>query len=332
MIIYIESEHKDAAFHFSLEAYIMQHYPWNKPVMMIWQTEKCAMLGSNQVADAEININYAKQKGIQIVRRSSGGGTIYTDLGTLLYTVIRPYTKGQSPLEIAKEKVATPIVEALNQIGIPAHIKGRNDILVNGKKVSGFAQYVRHGRICTHGSLLYDTDLDTLAHVLQVDEEKIRSKALRSVRSRVTNLKEYLNQPCTTHAFRELLKQHLFDQKPIQTYTLTEHDHAQINQIYQQQYGNPTWTFVQSPKFSFQNSKRFQDGKVEVYLDVVKGSVVSCSIRGDFLGVASISALEKLFEGKLFQYQSFEEVLNEVSLELYLGNISKDELLSCIFD
>ena len=331
-MLYIEPKSNDAAFHFSVEEYVVRHYPFGEPVMMIWQADNCAMLGNNQVAEAEIDIACAKEAGIQITRRSSGGGTIFTDMGTLLYTMILPYTEEEYPLQIAKEKLAAPVVEALNNLGIPAKIEGRNDILVEGKKVSGLAQYARHGRICTHGSLLYDADLETLAQVLRVDNEKISSKALQSVRSRVTNMKEHMNTPCSTQEFWDLLKEQLFSTWQIREYALTEEDLAQVSQIFEEKYGNPAWTLGETPKFSFQNSKRFPGGKVEIYLDIAKGTVASCSIRGDFLGIAPVRDLEERLEGKLFQQEVFNEALSDFSLQPYLGSITKDEFLSCIFD
>ena len=331
-MIYIEPDSKDAAFHFSVEEYIVRHYPWHEPVLLIWQADKCAMIGSNQIAEAEIDMSYAKQNEIQIVRRSSGGGTIYTDMGTLLYTMILPRTKKQAPLELAREKVATPIAKALNSLGVPAKIEGRNDILVDGKKVSGLAQYARYERICTHGSLLYDADLETIANLLRVDEDKIRSKALKSVRSRVTNIREYMSPQCSTEEFWMLLKRELFSQLKVTEHSLTEHDIDQISEICHRKYGADTWNFRQPAKFSFRNSKRFTGGKVEVYLDVDKGIVTSCSIRGDFLGVLPIRGLEKALENKLFQHSAFDEAITAVSVQSYLGLVTKDEFLSCMFN
>jgi len=331
-MVYLETESDNAAFHFSVEEYIVQHYPFNEPVMMFWQSDKCAMLGCNQIAEAEIDVRYAENKEIQIVRRLSGGGTIFTDSGTLLYTMILPQSKEQYPQEIAKTSVAGPIAESLNKMGIPASVEGRNDILVDGKKVSGFAQYVRHGRICTHGSLLYDTDLEMLARVLRTDEEKIRTKALKSVRSRVTNIKEYMDHPYTIREFWGLLKQELFFGRNIRERSLSEFDLAQIDNIFRVKYGNSSWTFNQTPKFSFHNKKRFPGGGLEVYLDIIKGAVSSCSIRGDFLGVMPIHDLEKLFENNLFHYQTICKVLEGIPIEPFLGNITKDEFLSCMFE
>ena len=333
---YLENNNKDAAFHFSVEEYIVEHYPFNEPVFMIWQADNCVMLGKNQVVMAEVDIDYAKQAGINIVRRSSGGGTIFTDLGTLLFTMILPDEGADhSPsatynVDMAKNLVALSIADALNKLGIPAKIEGRNDILVENKKISGLAQYVRHGRICTHGSLLYDTDLEKLTRVLTVDESKISSKALQSVRSRVTNIKEHMRSQCSTAEFCDMLKEQLFSTMQVSKRELTDHDLIQINEIYRERYSNPTWTFQQSPKFTYHNSKRFSGGKVEVYFDIEKGFITSCSIKGDFLGVYPIRELEERFEGKLFERKEIEEAVFEVSTKPYLGSITKEEFLSCV--
>ena len=331
-ITYIETESKDAAFHFSVEEYILRHFPLKQPVMMIWQADRCVMLGSYQVANAEIDIGRASRENVQIVRRSSGGGAIYNDLGVLLYTIITPYEQGQHPQQAARDKAADIIVRALNQMGVPAKFEGRNDIIVDGKKVSGLAQYARDGRICTHGSLLYDADLEMLAQILRVDEEKIRSKAIRSVRSRVTNIAEHINPGYSTAQFMEKLKWHIFKTVQPERYELCADDLARVDEIFQSKYNNPSWTFGQSPKFTFHNSRRFAAGRVGVYLDIAQGSVASCSIRGDFLGTVPIRGLEEQLENKTFTYQEFAAALDEISLQPYLGGISKSELLSCIFD
>ena len=331
-MVYIENASKDAAFHFSVEEYVVRHFPWNEPVMMIWQAHNCAMLGSNQIAEAELDMSYAEQEGLQIVRRSSGGGTIFTDAGTFLYTMILPCTDENSP-EAVRRIVAGPIVRALNDMGVPAKIEGRNDIHVGEKKkIGGMAQYVRHGRICTHGSLLYDEDLEKLTRAIRADDEKIRSKALKSVRSRVTNIKEYMPQEYSTQEFLEILKQKLFCNRQIREHILTKEELAEIDRIYQDRYSNPAWTIGRAPKFSLHNSKLFEGGRLDVYFEVDKGIVLSCSIHGDFLGIASMRDLEEVFVGKPFKTQAFEEATAGVPIQHYLGGITKDEFLSCVFD
>ena len=331
-MLYIKPKSTDAAFHFSVETYFMERPTLDEPIFMIWQADHCAMLGAYQVAEAEIDLRIAKASDIQIVRRPSGGGTIFTDMGTLLCSLILPDADTQSTREIKRETFAGPIVRALNKLHIPAKPEGRNDILVEGKKVSGLAQHTKRDRVCTHGSLLYDTNLNTLTDVLQVDDEKIRSKAIRSVRSRVTNLSAYLDPPVSTAEFWTLLEQNLAEEWDLREYILSEAELTEIDGIYQKKFGNPDWTFGNSPKFSFHNSKRFPGGKVEVFLDVVKGVVAACSICGDFLGTIPIRGLEQIFEKQHFQCDSIRPALADIDLRPYLGDITKDELLSCLFD
>jgi len=335
-MVYIETDIKDAAFHFSVEEYIMREHPFNQPVLMIWQTEKCVMLGNYQVAEAEIDMNLARKEEMEIVRRSSGGGTIFTDPDTFLVSIIRPNIVEENSQQTSKEEIANLVVQALSVMDIPAEIQGRNDITVQGKKIIGIAQHSKYGKICSHCSLLYDTDLDKLTKVLRVDDEKIRSKAIKSIRSRVTNIKEHMRNPCATAEFLERFKQALFSEienqcgsKP-QAGKLSESALEQINQICEEKYKNPAWTIGKSPKFSYHNHKRFPGGKIEVYLDIEKGIVKNCSIRGDFLGTEPIRDLEELLENNEFQYQEFCDVLAGISLKPFLGSITKDELLSCL--
>jgi len=327
-LLYIETKSTNAAFHFSVEEFFMET-PRSEPLIMIWQANKCVMLGAHQVGFAEVNMNYAEEMGIQIVRRSSGGGAIFTDMGTLLYTMIQPYQKGQVQ-QIAKETIVTSVVNALKKMGVPAGFEGRNDILVDGKKISGIAQYTRNGMLCTHGSLLYDTNLELLVNVLSVDDEKIRSKAIRSIRSRVTNIKEYLN--ISTQDFLESLKQNLLSEHKTQEYILTANELTEINQICHNKYENPSWTFGKTPKFSFSNSKRFPGGKVDIYINTANGIVTSCAIHGDFLGTVPMGGLEEKLENIMFQYQTFNSVLEKINLQPYIGDITKEQLLSCIFE
>lgn len=331
-MFYIENSSTDAAFHFSCEEYFMFNNQINEPVIMLWQADKCVMLGNYQIVQSEIDMSYAENNGIKPVRRSSGGGTIFTDMGTLLCTLILPYEDGQDPRQIANETLAAMIVDTLAQIGIPAKREGRNDILVDGKKFSGMAQYVRNGRLCSHCSLLYDTDLNMLTRVLRVDSAKIQSKAIQSVRSRVTNLKEHMKEAYSTRDFAGLLKQKLFELQPVKMYTLTDHDVAEISRIYDGKYGNPSWTFESAPGFTFHNSKRYSGGKVEVYLNIVKGLVVSCSIKGDFLGTAPIRGLDERLENRAYQYQDLRAALDGVDLRPFLGDITAAQLLSCMFE
>jgi len=331
-MIYIETKSTDAAYHFSVEEYLVRNFESDETLLMLWQADKCAMLGSFQIAAAEINMSCASKSKVQIVRRSSGGGTIFTDMGTLLYTMILPYSEDRDIEQLVKKSVAGPMVSALNKIGIPAKMEGRNDILVGSKKISGLAQYIRGSRICVHGSLLYDTDLDLLANVLNVDEGKISSKAISSVRSRVTNVKEHMPKKLSTDEFISMLKKSFFECYDIRNYELSGAELSEIDTIFKNKYAHTSWNFGNAPKFSLRTAKRFPAGKVEIYMDTEKNIVTSCAIYGDFLGTVPISGLEEQMINIPLEYTAMSNALEKISLRPYLGGITKEQFLSCMFE
>jgi len=321
-LIYIETDSKDAAFYFAAEEYFMQHT--DEPVLMIWQTNPCVMVGRYQIAAAEVDLAYAEDAGIQVVRRPSGGGTIFTDQGTFLYTIIRSQWEPQE----ARETVAWLVIESLRELGVTAKMKGRNDILVEERKISGMAQHIQYGHLCCHGSLLYDANLEILTRALRVDDEKISSKAIRSVRSRVSNIKNYYSN----EDFKARFICQMIENCRARKYILSNNEKDKINIIRKKKYDNPMWTYGETPKFNFHNAKRFEGGKVEVYLDVKNNIVTSCRIYGDFLGVAPIQGLESQLVGQMFDRQSMYNCVDGQSLKSFLGSISKEQFLSCIFD
>ncbi|MDR0653218.1 MAG: lipoate--protein ligase [Synergistaceae bacterium] len=332
-MLYIEPKSTDAAFHFAAEEFCMSS-PGSGPIFMTWHTGKCVMLGCNQIAHAEIDVAEAEREKIQIVRRSSGGGTIFTDPGTLLFTVILPlpFDGASDAKKLERDFAAAPIVRALSQMGLDARLEGRNDIMLGCGKISGLAQYVKKNVLCTHGSLLYDADLDALSRVLRADEDKIRSKALRSARSRVTNIAFHMDVPMTFIEFWSELKKILFKSLDITEYVLTDRDIAQIETIRREKYANPDWTYGRAPRFSFRNRRRFPMGTVEVFLDISKGIVESCRIHGDFLGLVPVRALEESLEGRPYRQSDMERALGELDdPERYLGGITGEELILCLF-
>lgn len=336
-MIYIEPKSTDAAFHFAAEQYCMEHLSHLGEIMMIWQAENCVMLGQHQIAHAEINLETAARLNVNIVRRSSGGGTIFTDMGTLLYTFIVPCPRHADASEeydykeISFTIVSRPMVAALNRLGIPAKLEGRNDILLDGKKVSGLAQRISNHCLCSHGSLLYDADLSTLTQVLLVDRDKIQSKAITSIRSRVTNIIDYMDKPYTTKEFWQLLKGALSAQGEMTEYVLSLDEIAKIEKIRDRKYKNPDWIYGHTPEFNYQNEQRFPMGKVGVFLNIKKGVIQSCKISGDFLGLYELRPLETLIEHCRYDANEVRARLEAIDLTPYLRGITHDEFVACMF-
>ena len=237
-MVFIENDSNDAAFHFSVEDFFTRFYRSDSTFLMLWQTEKTVMLGNNQFADSEVDIDFALENEIAIRRRSSGGGAIFTDPGTLLYTVIEPLVKEAS---VHREEVAAAVIESLCKMGVPAVREGRNDILIDGRKISGFAQYASGTHVCTHGSLLYDTDLEVLTKVLIPNDSKLRPKGITSIRSRVTNIKPHLDHKYSILEFIYMLRNELLHGNEVTTYKLSVDDLKHVDQIYHEKYSNRKW-------------------------------------------------------------------------------------------
>ena len=333
-MVYIEPNVTDAAFCLAAEEYVMKNfskeYP-EEPVFMFWQTQTCVVIGRNQIAAAEIDLQAANSLGVKIFRRSSGGGAIFSDAGNFMHSLIVPFEKSDNPKTIEFEMCAKFIAGALGKMGIPAVAEGRNDITVEGKKISGLAQYAIKNRLCTHGSLLYDTNLELLVRVLQTDPEKISSKAISSIRARVVNLCEYFKPKISPENFFERLKIHMFDSGGIKRHDFTKEEIERINLIKAEKYANPEWITGAAPKFCFHKSRHFTAGKLEIFLDVERGIIKSCKIFGDFLGIYPVEELEQKLTNAPHEFAALDEILKTIDLRLYLGEMKREEVLECLF-
>lgn len=330
-MIFIQPKETDAGLHFAAEEFCMTTMGQTQDIFMLWQTDCCAMLGSNQIAQDEIDFDLAKQQGVQIVRRSSGGGTIYTDKGTLLCTRITPFSPWDDAKEMGRTHLAEPIIMALQKMGIHAELKGRNDMLLEGKKISGLAQRLGKNCLCSHCSLLFDTDLSILENILTVDESKLKNKGIASVRSRVTNIRNHLPVNYDTQKFKFHLIQALAEILPLEDYTFSQEELSHIGKIREEKYANPLWTFRTNHTFTHHREKRLPLGKVEIYLEIQEGTIASCSIRGDFLSIKPIEDLEKHLANTAFDKETLMARLNQIDLATYLGGITAHEFLSVLF-
>jgi len=235
---FISPPGKDAALSFAYEELFTRYLRLDEPVFMIWRTGKTVMLGNNQIPDAEADTEYAKENDIKIIRRSSGGGAIYTDKGTVQYTLTEPLV---NETRTHREKLAAKIIHFLETLEVIAEQKGRNDILTGDKKISGLAQYTSGKHICTHGSLLYDADIDVLSRVLIAKDEKLLPKGITSVRSRVTNIKPLIIEDLSVKKFIDRLKNHFNTGSKYLSYELSTDDYARIDRIYKEKYSGTAW-------------------------------------------------------------------------------------------
>ena len=292
-MMYIEHDSTDAKFNFALEKYAMDELSVADSYFMFWRTNPTLMIGRYQNTLKEINMAYAKKNSIDIVRRITGGGTIYTDPNGWQFSFIIK-NPGKRSIEFAE--FTKPILDALRSLGVDdAQHSGRNDLVIDGRKFSGNAQYIRKDVVLHHGSLLFDTDLEVLVRSLSVDNEKIISKGIESVRQRVTNIAEHMPKSLSSEEFRDVMLAHLT--KDMQTYTLSETDIERVKQIRDAQFDTWDWNFGHDPKFNITKENRFAGGKLMVQAYVEEGRIVDIHFYGDFFAREGLSELEKSLNG-----------------------------------
>lgn len=321
----------DPRVNLALEEYMLENFGEKDTYLLFYINEPSIIIGRNQNTIEEINTDYVEDNGIKVVRRLSGGGAVYHDLGNLNFSFITK-DDGDSFHDFAK--FTEPVVEALQKLGVPAELKGRNDLLVENRKISGNAQFAKRGRMFSHGTLMFNSEIEHVVSALNVRKEKIESKGIKSIRSRVANISEYLKEDVTIEQFRELILQYIFNETDITKipeYVLTEEDWKNVYEISEKRYQNWEWNFGKSPAFNIQHSHKFPSGFVDIRLDVKKGIIQNCKIYGDFFGVGDISELEDKLVNVRHERKAIHEALEGLDIPHYLGKVSLEELVGLIY-
>lgn len=318
------------------EQYLMNHKDFGEPLLLFYYEEPCIIVGRNQNTLEEINQKYVDDHHIRVTRRLSGGGAVYQDLGNLCFS----FVVDSNSEEFGDFKSFTqPIVDASHEMGATtAEVSGRNDILVDGKKFSGNAMYTKNGKTFSHGTLMLDVDLDVVTHALNVPEDKIKSKGIKSVRSRVTNLKPYLAdnyRDLTVPEFRDILLKKLFHVDDLaeikdQEYVVTPDEQTKIDAIYEQFYNNWDWVYGKSPTFSVQKRQHFDMGTVDARLTVADGQITDIKFYGDFFGPQDVSALAEQLKGSHYDRETLKKVLDQADTSQYIVGITTDQLVDLL--
>lgn len=330
MSIYITNECTDPRYNLALEEYALKNLDSEGNCIILWQNRPSIIIGKHQNTIEEINQDYIRENNIFVVRRISGGGAVYHDLGNLNFTFL---IKDQPNTLYDFKRYTQPVIDALRKMGVNAEFNSRNDLTIDGKKFSGNAQHIHKGKLLHHGTLLFDSNLDILQDALNVSQDKIMSKGIKSVRSRVTNIKEHLPKPFSIKEFQSMLLQSLIEnEEGIHEYLLNEQELADIEALKNEKYSAWEWNYGESPSFNFKNWKRFDGGKVEVLLDVERGGIIkNCKIFGDFLGADDVSFVENSMKNVKYDYEAIKAVLSSLDIQRYFGSVNMEEVLSCFF-
>lgn len=361
-MIYIANNSLDPYFNLALEEFLLTRPDFNEtdkrdvpnncpnnelsfePILLLWQNAPTVVVGGRQNTLEEINLGFIEERKINVVRRTTGGGAVYHDLGNLNYSfIVQDATRlgsasasshdATSPAPTLTDSfrlLTQPVVDVLRAWNLPAELSGRNDITIDGRKISGSAQARKNGKTLHHGTLLFDSNLDDVAAALRVDPEKFRSKAVASVRSRVANVAEFLTENERSgliERFKTDLLARLQQTQRVITKELSNQEIAQIKQLRDEKYATWDWNFGASPRFQFRSSRRFDWGKFELAFDVVRGRIERAQIFGDFFALDDLSPLLDRFVGTPFERDALLTQITEPLIRQALPFLSLNDFV-----
>lgn len=321
---YLRNDCTDAHFNMALDEYCLEQYPWGEPVFYLWQNAPAVIIGLNQNAYSEVNIPYLESHGIKLARRVTGGGAVYHDLQNLNYTIV-----GKSDdLDRDFPGYMHLMLDALHSLGVNAEMSGRNDILVDGRKVSGYAKRVYKDRLMIHGTLMYDVNIEELTNALAVPGGKLEAAGIASVRSRVANLREYLPQFDSIFSLKSALQDILSAGDP--EVRLSEEELREVQAIADKKFSTWQWIYGRSPAAEFCRSRKCPCGTVEVRFSIARGVISGLSFGGDFLGFLPSEDLAASLVGCRYSREALTQALEKEPVSRYFDALTADELIDII--
>jgi len=323
-MIYIYNENTDPHFNLAAEEYMLCGK--TEDVFMLWQNRDAIIVGQNQNTAAEINRSFVDENSIAVVRRITGGGAVFHDLGNLNFTFIQNDRAGADFAYFGNI-----IIGALRTLGINAALSGRNDLEIDGRKFSGNARAVKNGRVLHHGTMMLNIALDKLGSALNVSPEKIAGKGVKSVRSRVTNINEHLETPIEVDRLINVISSYIMQKyNEIKPYEFTPEDLDAINQLREQKYSTYEWNYGKSPAYNFTGKQKFMGGNLETRLNVIGGVITEAVIYGDFFFRADVGLLAAQLIGARHEKAALQKLLGGIDIDLYINGATARDLLAAL--
>lgn len=326
---YLINKSTNPYYNLALDEYAMKHINIDEDFFFLWRNEPSVIIGKNQNTAEEVNQSFIDKNKVKVARRVSGGGAVYHDFGNLNFTFI---INVDDPGKVNYKKYVQPIIDALKEMGINAEASGRNDILVDGLKISGNAQRMANGKLMHHGTLLYDVNIEDMVQALNVAPDKFISKGVKSVRSRVTNIREHLPNTSDIFDFWDSLQYYLSNKGEDKEIVLGDAEIAKIEFEAINRFATWDWIYGESPEFDLVNQKRFDGGKLEIKMNVEKAHIKEIRFIGDYLGLKDVGVIEERLRNVRFNKSDVDSILSEFDLKIYFNSISKEEIISLMFE
>lgn len=324
---YIVDDSTDPQWNLAAEEYLFKNF--KQSIFRLWRNEPSIIIGLHQNAFAEINLDYVKNNNIPVIRRLSGGGAVFHDLGNVNFTFIDNKIASESTADMFG-RFTKPIIAALNSLGIEASLKGRNDLVIEDKKFSGNAVAVYKERILQHGTLLYSASMANLSEALANRPEHFKGKAVQSNRARVTNISDHLSNAMTVEEFVTYMEKFVTDSLSSKyvRYHYTSQDLSQIAKLTMEKYSKDSWNYGSSPKYGYSKNTRFDWGVLELYMEVQKEIIEEIRFYGSYFFVKETSLLEKKLQGCTNTLEAIRERVKKINLSDYFSNITEEEFIS----
>lgn len=323
-MLYVETDSTDPYYNLALEQYLFDTIGQTEDLFFLWQNDNAIVVGKHQNTVEEINADFVRKRGVRVVRRLSGGGAVYHDLGNLNFTFI---AGAGDAAAMDLHLFCRPVAGALAELGVEAEVTGRNDITIDGKKFSGNAQYVKRGRVMHHGTIMFDSDLDAVSLALKAPKDKLESKGIKSVRSRVTNIRPYLKRDVGLDDFRAVLVRAILGTDPPRRWEPTDGDEKAVWELRDKRYAAWDWNYGESPRYTVRKERRVEGvGKLELYLCVQKGVISSMEVYGDFFGEGDTGAVSRALTGCRLEEEELLAALSKLNLERYFHHLAPQEL------